>query len=102
MRCFERILCDNFPTFSCEDLLLSAFIVLLLLLLLLRLLLLLAWQLHCGCATGRLGRLAAARTSKHCATHDALGLAVFAAHAVRQHTLCAAERRLTVTPFGAC
>ena len=31
-----------------------------------------------------------ARTSKHDAPHDALGLAVFAAHAVRQHTLCAA------------
>ena len=51
--------------------------------------------------TGSAARPAAARTSKHDAPHDALGLAVFAAHAVRQHTLCAAERRLTVTPLGA-
>ena len=53
------------------------------------------------CATGRLGRPASARTIKQDAPHDTLGLAVFAAHAVRQHTLCAAERRLTVTPLGA-
>ena len=43
------------------------------------------------------------RTHEQAVDADALALAVFAAHAaVRQHILCAAERRLTVTPFGAC
>ena len=77
---------------------------LLLLLPLLRLLLLvlLAWQLHCRCAAGRLGP-PGSHTHEQAVDADVLALAVFAAHAaVRQHILCAAERRLTVTPFGAC
>ena len=68
--------------------------------LLLRLQLLL-WQLRCRRAIGGLEGPAAARTSMHDAPHDALPLAVFAANAVRQHSLCAAERRPTVTPPGA-
>ena len=69
--------------------------------LLLRLLLLL-WQLRCKRAIGGLDGPTAARTSMHTMRRMMRSpLAVSAANAVRQHSLCAAERRPTVTPPGA-